>query len=96
MKSEACRQTSNGVKPLISVLIPSYNYARFIQKSIDSVLAQTYENIEVVVTDNCSTDDTMTVLRTRYADDSRVRVFENEENIGLVRNFNRALTHARG
>ena len=96
MKSEACRQTSNGVKPLISVLIPSCNYARFIQKSIDSVLAQTYENIEVVVTDNCSTDDTMTVLRTRYADDSRVRVFENEENIGLVRNFNRALTHARG
>ncbi len=84
------------MKPLISVLIPSYNYARFIEKSIDSVLAQTYENFEIVVTDNRSTDETMTVLRSRYAHDPRVRVFENEENIGLIRNFNRALTHARG
>lgn len=84
------------MKPLISVLIPSYNYARFIEKSIDSVLAQTYENVEIVVTDNRSTDETIAVLRARYADHPRVRVFENEENIGLIRNFNRALTHARG
>jgi glycosyltransferase involved in cell wall biosynthesis len=84
------------VKPLISVLIPSYNYARFIEKSIDSVLAQTYENVEIVVLDNRSTDETMSVLRTRFAHEPRVRVFENDENIGLVRNFNRALTHARG
>lgn len=84
------------VKPLISVLIPSYNYARFIEKSIDSVLAQTYENVEIVVLDNRSTDETMSVLRTRFAQETRVRVFENDENIGLVQNFNRALTHARG
>lgn len=76
--------------------MPSYNYGRFIEKSIDSVLAQTYENFEIVVVDNRSTDATMDVLRSRYADDPRVRVFENEANIGMVPNFNRALSLARG
>ena len=84
------------MKPLISVLIPSYNYGRFIEQSVDSVLAQTYENFEVIVTDNRSTDATMQILRERYGSDPRVRIFENETNIGLVANFNRALSHARG
>lgn len=84
------------MKPLISVLIPSYNYGRFIEKSVDSVLAQTYDNFEVVVTDNRSTDTTMQILRAHYGSDPRVRIFENETNIGLTENFNRALAHARG
>lgn len=82
-------------KPLVSVLIPSFNYGRFIAYAVDSVLNQTYPNVEVVVTDNGSTDETMTVLA-RYTNDPRVRVFVNETNIGLVPNFNRGLRHARG
>jgi len=84
------------MKPLISVQIPSYNYGRFIEQSVDSVLAQTYENFEVIVTDNRSSDTTMQILRARYGSDPRVRIFENETNIGLTENFNRALAHARG
>jgi glycosyltransferase involved in cell wall biosynthesis len=83
-------------EPLISVLIPAYNYARFVTAAVDSVLAQTYPNVEIVVCDNRSTDDTLAVLEARYAGEPRVRLFQNERNIGLVPNFNRALTHARG
>jgi O-antigen biosynthesis protein len=83
-------------EPLISVLIPAYNYARFVTTAVDSVLAQTYPNVEIVVCDNCSTDDTMAVLEARYGSEPGIRLFRNERNIGLVPNFNRALTHARG
>lgn len=84
------------MEPLISILIPSYNYARYITRAIDAALDQTYPNVEVVVTDNQSTDGTVALLQERYANEPRVRVFENEFNLGLVPNFNRALAHARG
>lgn len=84
------------MKPLISVCIPSFNYGRYIENAVDSVLRQTYPNIEVVITDNGSTDDSIARLTARYGDDERVRVIENGRNIGLVPNFNHALAHARG
>lgn len=84
------------MEPLISVLIPSYNYGHFVTTAIESALRQTYPNVEVIVSDNCSTDGTVPMLRKRYADERRVRIFENERNVGLVPNFNRALTHAHG
>lgn len=82
--------------PLISVLIASYNYGRYIAQAIDGVLNQTYPNVEVVITDNGSTDDTLAVIASRYEDEPRVRFFQNERNLGIVGNFNRALAHARG
>lgn len=81
---------------MISVLIPSYNYGSYIATAVDSVLAQSCPNVEVVIVDNRSDDDTMPILRERYGTDRRVRIFENEHNIGLVPNFNRALEHATG
>ena len=83
------------MQPLISVLIPTFDYGRFLATAVDSVLAQTYPNVEVVVCDNASTDDTAEVAA-RYANDPRVRYVRNERNIGLVPNFNRALALARG
>jgi glycosyltransferase involved in cell wall biosynthesis len=82
--------------PLISVIIPSYNYLRFVTTAIDSVLAQTYPNVEAVVTDNCSTDGTIAALRERYAGDARVRLHVNDENIGMLANFNAGFERARG
>jgi glycosyltransferase involved in cell wall biosynthesis len=81
---------------LISVLIPTFEYGRFIADAIDSVLAQTYPDVEVVVCDNASTDGTAQLVAARYGADPRVRLVCNERNIGLVPNFNRALTEARG
>jgi len=82
--------------PLISVIITSYNYLHFITQAIDSARAQTYPNIEIVVSDNCSTDGTVPALRERYAGDSRVRIFENEANLGEIVNSNRGFERSTG
>jgi glycosyltransferase involved in cell wall biosynthesis len=80
--------------PAVSVCIPTYNYARFLPQAIDSVLAQTYPDFELIVSDNASTDDTPSVLATY--DDTRMRVSRNERNLGLFGNFNRCLELASG
>jgi len=83
------------MKPLVSVVITSYNYSEYICTAIDSVLGQDYDNLEVVVTDNGSTDDTLEVLE-RYIDDGRVRVNVNAENLGITGNINVGIGLARG
>ena len=60
--------------PLISILIPNYNYVRYVATAVDSALAQTYPNIEVVVSDNCSTDGAWELLNERYGADPRRRL----------------------
>ncbi len=82
--------------PLISILIPNYNYVKYVATAVDSALAQTYQNIEVVVSDNCSTDGAWELLNERYGDDPRVRLHQNEQNIGMARNFDRLMELARG
>jgi glycosyltransferase involved in cell wall biosynthesis len=82
--------------PLISVLIPNYNYAKYVATAVDSALAQTYPNVEVVVSDNCSTDGAWELLNARYGTDPRVRLHQNATNIGMARNFDRLLELARG
>ena len=83
-------------RPLISVIITSYNYLHFITQAIDSVRAQTYPNVEIVVVDNASTDGTVPAIRARYRDDPRVRIFQNEANLGEHRNANRGFEHSTG
>jgi glycosyltransferase involved in cell wall biosynthesis len=82
--------------PLISVLIPNYNYVKYVATAVDSALAQTYPNLEVVVSDNCSTDGAWELLNERYGDEPRVRLHQNETNIGMARNFDRLMELARG
>lgn len=83
-------------KPLISVIVTSYNYRHYIADALDSICAQTYPNLEAVVVDNCSTDGTVPFLRERYGTDPRVRIFVNDENIGELRNCNRGFELSRG
>jgi len=73
--------------PLASVLVPVFNRADFVARSITSALSQTVADIEVVVVDNCSTDGTAAVVEELAAGDSRVRLFRNPENVGPVRNW---------
>jgi glycosyl transferase family 2 len=81
--------------PLVSVCVPTYNYARFLPRTIESVLAQTHRDLELVVLDDASTDDTPSVVA-RYAGEERLRYERYERNIGLFANFNRCLEVARG
>jgi len=79
---------------LVSVCIPSYNYAQYIGTCIDSVLDQTYQDWELVIVDNHSSDNTAEVVGS--VRDPRIRFFENEQNLGLVRNWNRCVSIASG
>ena len=79
---------------LVSVVMPSWNTAQFIAESIRSVLAQTYENLELLIVDDCSTDDTDAVVAS--FGDERIRYFKNETNVGAALSRNRALREARG
>lgn len=82
-------------RPLVSVVITSYNYARYLPDAIESALAQDYAPLEVLVLDNASTDETPAVLE-RYAPDPRFRAIRNAENIGLTQNHNKGIIEARG
>lgn len=82
--------------PLVSILIPVYNRQNLVATALESAIAQTYENIEVVVVDNCSTDHTYDVITSFAARDGRVRCYRNSENIGPVPNWIKCLEYSRG
>lgn len=81
-------------QPLVSICIPTYNRAGMIGKAIESALGQTYRNIEVIVVDNASCDNTDAVVA-EYVD-KRLRYVKNERNLGLFGNFNRCIELAAG
>jgi succinoglycan biosynthesis protein ExoO len=80
--------------PLISVVIPCYNASRFLRTAIESVLDQSLENVEIIVVDDASTDDSVAVVTS--VPDSRIRLLRNETNLGAARSRNRALDAAEG
>lgn len=82
------------MKPLVSVCIPAYNNAEYIMDTINSILKQTYENLELVIVDDNSTDDTYEVLK--RIQDERVKVYHNEKNLGMSGNWNRCLSLCTG
>jgi glycosyltransferase involved in cell wall biosynthesis len=86
----------NSRKPLVSILIPTYNRCKFIAECIDSALAQTYENIEIILVDNASSDETWEICKSYAQKSSQIKIYRNEENIGPVRNWIRCLNNANG
>ena len=86
--------TSSPQPIALSVLIPNFNYGRYIRETIESVLSQSMTNLEVVVTDNASTDNSVEVVR-GIADD-RVRLSVNTSNVGFAPNLERVASLARG
>lgn len=82
--------------PLVSVLMTAYNRSQYIGDAIESVLNSSYENFELIIVDDCSTDATAEISR-QYAEyDSRVQVYVNEKNLGDYPNRNRAASYATG
>ena len=79
---------------LVSIVMPSYNTAKFISSAIESVLMQTYQNWELLIVDDCSTDNTDEVV-SNY-DDKRIIYLKNEKNSGAAVSRNKALNKARG
>ena len=80
---------------LVSIIMPSYNTARFIKETVESVLLQSYTNWELLIVDDCSTDDTDDVVA-QLLGDSRIKYIKNSENSGAAESRNRALREAKG
>lgn len=82
--------------PKVSVAVPVYNGAAYLAAALESILCQTFSDFEVIVTDNCSTDDTPNICRDFAARDTRVRYVRNGKNLGAAANYNLGLELACG
>lgn len=89
-------ETDQDRNPLVSFGLPVRNAAQFIPTLLNSILSQNYNNIEIIVSDNHSDDNTLEILNKYASQDNRVRIFKNEKNIGQISNFNRVLDLSNG
>ena len=94
---------SNSQNPLVSIGLPVFNglqkkneYSTDISKTLKSILNQTYQNIEVIISDNCSTDDTANIIKEIIANDKRVKFFQQIKPLGPGENFTFVLNKAKG
>jgi len=83
-------------EPLVSVLIPTYNVSEFIDEAIESILNQTYKNLEVIIVDDGSGDETYQKLQILEKADSRIKLFKNPTNLRIAETLNFALSKASG
>lgn len=83
-------------RPKVTALVPSYNAAAFLQATLDSLAAQTWDDLEILIGDDCSTDATPAVIAAFAAADPRVRVLPRAANLGWLRNSNDLMAHAAG
>jgi glycosyltransferase involved in cell wall biosynthesis len=81
---------------LVSVLMTAYNRQAFIAEAIESVLASTYKNFELIIVDDGSKDNTVSIAQSYAANDNRIKVYTNEQNLGDYKNRNKAASYAKG
>ncbi len=83
-------------EPLISIALCTYNGAKYLGEQLDSILGQTYQKFEIIVVDDCSTDHTPDIVGRYAAQDSRIKFFKNEANLGFNKNFEKAIRLTSG
>lgn len=81
---------------LVSIVMPAYNSEKYIGETIESVLAQTYQNWELLIVDDCSTDNTPNIVRSYLGKDSRVKYYRLSQNLGAAAARNKAMYEATG
>lgn len=82
--------------PLVSIIMPAYNCEKYIDQAINSVIAQTYINWELLVLDDGSNDNTLRIIENFSFYDSRIKALPNKDNIGVSATRNRGIAHANG
>lgn len=80
---------------LVSIIMPSYNTGTFVGESINSVIAQTYQNWELIIVDDCSLDNSVDVIKS-FLNDKRIRLYVNRKNLGAAKSRNFAIRQAKG
>lgn len=96
MSVNICVSRKNNKDPLVSICIPVFNGGDFISRALESCIHQTYGNIEVIVVDNASTDNTGEIVLKYAAQDSRIKYFRNVVTIPIMRNFYKTFEYASG
>lgn len=84
------------MKHLVSIITPTYNSERFISETIEAIQKQTYQNWELLITDDCSTDNTVKIIKEYQKTDERIRLFELKENGGAGVARNNSIKEANG
>ena len=83
-------------KPLVSVLMPCYNVEKYVIESMNSILNQTYTNLQIVAINDCSTDSTGRILHELAEKNSRITVVENDKNLKLIETLNKGVSLCKG
>lgn len=86
----------NSKEPLVSIGLPVYNGERYLKEALDSLLAQTYKNFEIIISDNASSDKTAEICEAYLLKDKRIKYIRQSKNIGQVANFNFVLEKSEG
>jgi glycosyltransferase involved in cell wall biosynthesis len=82
--------------PKVSVLIPAYNAEKYLGEAVDSILNQTFTDFECIIIDDCSTDNTWKIIQKYAKKDSRIVGVQNEKNLGIAGNLNKAISLSKG
>jgi glycosyltransferase involved in cell wall biosynthesis len=87
-----------GVKKvfMLSIAMATYNGEKYIREQINSILQQTYQDFELIICDDCSTDSTWIILQEYEKLDVRIHCYKNEQNIGFIKNFEKAISYCNG
>lgn len=83
-------------KPLVSVIMTAFNREKYIAEAIQSVLISTYKNFELIIVDDCSTDNTVEIANEYYSIDKRIKIYINQNNMGQWPNRNKAAEYVSG
>jgi glycosyltransferase involved in cell wall biosynthesis len=94
MKDE--KGTNESSLPLVSVVLACYNCEKYVHKAVQSIIDQSYKNLEILITDDCSTDNSYNILKRIAQKDSRVLLKRNEANLKLAKTLNNAIAGAKG
>jgi glycosyltransferase involved in cell wall biosynthesis len=81
---------------MISIAMCTYNGERFIKEQLDSILNQTYKNFELIITDDDSSDKTITIIKEYIKQDKRIKLYQNNSNLGFIKNFEKAISLCSG
>lgn len=82
--------------PLVSIICHCYNHASFVEECLDSVLNQSYKNIELIIVDDCSSDNSVEVIENWLKKNPEVQFFNNTKNLGITKSFNKTIEFAKG
>jgi glycosyltransferase involved in cell wall biosynthesis len=83
-------------EPLVSIAMCTYNGAAYLQQQMDTIVGQSYKNIEIIIIDDGSADETVQILQQYAASNSNIKLYQNQQNLGYVKNFEKAIGLCNG